>query len=105
VAFFVKENCGIPTGILEKDGKTFNTVEIIVFVSGVATASYYEDDGETNNYLQDDFFQIDFTVKKENNGTFCIQAATSGNRLPKVKDYNFVIVDENANITRQTFSL
>ena len=105
VAFFIKENCGIVAGVLEDDGKTFNSVEIIAFVSGVATTSYYEDDGETNNYLSDDFFQIDFTIKKENNGTFNIQANTQGNRTPEIKNFNFVIVDENAKVTRQTFSL
>lgn len=105
VAFFIKENCGVPTGVLEEDGKTFNTVEIIAFVSGVATASYYEDDGETNDYLKNNFFQIDFTIKKEINNSFCIQATTQGNRQPEIKNYNFVIVDEKGGITRQTFSL
>ena len=105
VAFFIKENCGIVAGVLEDAGKTFNSVEIIAFVSGVATTSYYEDDGETNNYLSDDFFQIDFTIKKENSGTFNIQANTQGNRTPEIKNFNFVIVDENAKVTRQTFSL
>lgn len=105
VAFFIKENSGIPTGILEDDRKTFNTVEIIAFVSGVGTASYYEDDGETNDYIQDNFFQIDFTIKKDENNSFLIQAAKQGNRLPEVKGFNFVIVDENGNIARQTFAL
>ena len=71
----------------------------------MATASYYEDDGETNNYLSDDFFQIDFTIKKESNGTFNIQANKQGNRTAEIKNFNFVIVDENAKVTRQTFSL
>lgn len=105
VAFFIKENCGISTGVLENDGKTFNTVEIIAFVSSVGTACYYEDDGETDDCIQNNFFQIDFTITKGKNNSFLIQAAKQGNRLPEIRNFNFVIIDENGNISRQAFAL
>lgn len=105
VAFFIKENCGIPTGVLKDDGKSFDTVEVIAFVSNIGTASYYEDDGETDGYAQDDFCQIDFTIKKEADNAFRIQADKKGNRQPNVTNFSFVIVDETGSISRQLFAL